>query len=218
MKRKVDLNEITDGKFYQLNDMVRADCQDCQGCSACCRGMGSSIVLDPYDCFRLCTGLDCRFEALLTDRLELNLVDGIVLPNLKMQGTLDCCVFLNESGRCSIHTHRPGFCRIFPLGRYYENRSFSYILQIQECPKKRSKIKVSRWIDTPELTKNQTFINDWHYFLEDLSTQLPEHPPETIRQVQQYILHLFYVTPYLTEQDFYLQFNARMAKAKTLLQ
>ena len=26
---KIDLNEISDGRFYTANDMVRADCQGC---------------------------------------------------------------------------------------------------------------------------------------------------------------------------------------------
>ena len=49
MKRYIDLNEISDGKLYTANDLVKADCHDCKGCSACCQGMGSSIVLDPMD-------------------------------------------------------------------------------------------------------------------------------------------------------------------------
>ena len=53
MRRNVDLNEISDGKLYTSNDMVKADCYDCQGCSACCRGMGKSIILDPIDLFHL---------------------------------------------------------------------------------------------------------------------------------------------------------------------
>lgn len=219
MKRMVNLNEITDGKFYTLNDMVRADCQDCRGCSQCCRGMGHSIILDPYDFFRLCTGLACSFDELLSGPAELNLADGIILPNLRMDPKKNCCVFLNEQGRCSIHTLRPGFCRIFPLGRYYTDRSFCYILQTKECPKKRSKIKVSRWIDTPDLKKNQQFINDWHYFLEDLSSKLAEDcPPDTQKQVQHYLLHLFYRTPYQAETDFYDQFSVRLEKARTLIQ
>ena len=44
MLRELDFNEISDGKFYQSQDMVRADCGGCKGCSSCCRGMGSSIV------------------------------------------------------------------------------------------------------------------------------------------------------------------------------
>ena len=29
MERNIDLNEISDGRFYTANDMVRADCQGC---------------------------------------------------------------------------------------------------------------------------------------------------------------------------------------------
>ena len=57
VKRAVDLNEISDGSLYGANDMVRADCGGCTGCSACCRGMGSSVILDPLDIYRLCAGL-----------------------------------------------------------------------------------------------------------------------------------------------------------------
>ena len=49
MERNIDLNEISDGRFYTANDMVRADCQGCEGCSVCCHGMGKSILLDPLD-------------------------------------------------------------------------------------------------------------------------------------------------------------------------
>ena len=31
MKRNIDMNEISDGKLYELNDMVKADCNDCKG-------------------------------------------------------------------------------------------------------------------------------------------------------------------------------------------
>ncbi len=152
MLRDCDLNEITDGKRYLLNDMVKADCNDCKGCSVCCHDMGASIVLDPLDCYRLSNALNRPFEAMLDSQLELNIVDGLILPNLKMKETPDkACVFLNDSNRCSIHPHRPGICRIFPLGRLYEENSFSYILQVNECPNdKKSKIKVSKWIRSEE--------------------------------------------------------------------
>ena len=42
-----NLEEISDGKRYGLNDMVRAACNDCAGCSSCCEDMGESIILDP---------------------------------------------------------------------------------------------------------------------------------------------------------------------------
>ena len=50
MRREVSLEEISDGRLYELNDMVKADCQDCAGCHDCCEGMGDSVVLDPWMC------------------------------------------------------------------------------------------------------------------------------------------------------------------------
>ena len=84
MLRECNLDEISDGKKYSINDMVKADCDDCKGCSACCHGMGSSIVLDPLDVHRLMSHFQTRFEVLLEDKIELNIVDGVILPNLKM--------------------------------------------------------------------------------------------------------------------------------------
>ena len=86
MKRKVDLNEISDGRLYSSGDMVKVDCHDCEGCSACCQGMGNSIILDPMDLWRLQLGKKENFDTLLANYLELNVVDGMVLPNLKMAG------------------------------------------------------------------------------------------------------------------------------------
>ena len=219
MKRNVDLNEITDGRLYDPNDMVRAGCADCAGCSDCCHTVGDSIKLDPYDIFRLTAGLKQSFSELLErGHIELNLVDGIILPNLRVPEGAGC-TFLDENERCSIHPHRPGFCRMFPLGRYYHDQTFSYIFQINECPMEpKTKIKVEKWLDTPNLQTNQRFINDWHYFLEELSTKLfTKSTIETQKQVQLYLLNLFFVTPYDINLDFYPQFYARLEKIKPLL-
>ena len=47
-----------------------------------------------------------------------------------MNNEKEACYFLNEEGRCSIHSFRPGICRLFPLGRFYEEEGFRYFLQI----------------------------------------------------------------------------------------
>lgn len=216
MERNCSLNEISDGRFYEINDMVKAGCDDCKGCSACCQGMGNSLVLDPLDIHRLLVNLNCRFEELLVDKIELNLVDGAILPNLRMVGEQERCVFLNQEGRCSIHAFRPGFCRIFPLGRYYEDGSFKYILQVNECIKLgKTKVKVSKWIDTPDLKRNQEFVNEWHYFLKDIQAAMMTAEDETLRKkITMYVLQLFYVTPFSKEKDFYDQFAERLKIAK----
>lgn len=216
MIREVSLEEISDGKLYGLNDMVKADCNDCRGCFSCCQGMGSSIVLDPLDVKRLTEHLGERFESLLADRLELNVVDGIILPNMKMAGERETCAFLDGNGRCSIHPFRPGICRLFPLGRLYENRSFQYFLQVHECKKEnRTKVKVRKWIDTPDLKRHEQFVADWHYFLKDLQDILAARQDEDLaKQINLYVLNTFFITPFDSEMDFFEQFEARLNEAK----
>lgn len=217
MKRKIDINEISDGHLYGLNDMVKADSGDCKGCSACCRGMGNSIVLDPYDLYRITTGLKTDFNHLMSGYIELNVVDGLILPNLKMQADSEQCAFLSQEGRCQIHAVRPGICRLFPLGRLYreEGRGFDYFLQIYECKNDhRTKVKVKKWIDTPDLKRYEQFILDWHYFLEELSAKVMGLTDEAEqKKIIMYVLTSFYVQPYHTG-DFYEQFYERLEGAK----
>lgn len=210
MRRNVSLLEISDGKLYHENDMVKADCHGCEGCSDCCKGMGNSIILDPYDAFRLSVGLGRDFAELIEKEVELNVVDGIILPNLKMSGPKESCAFLDEQGRCGIHAFRPGICRLFPLGRYYENGDFSFFLQTGECKATRTKIKVSKWIDTPDFKRNKAFVITWHYLLNDLEAYLEKSGEEALaKQMNLRLLQLFYFTPYDSNADFYEQFEKR---------
>lgn len=219
MKRYTTLEEISDGRLYGLNDMVKADCHGCQGCSSCCRRMGNSIILDPLDVFRITKGLQKQLTELVNDQLELNVVDGVILPNLRMAGEAEACAFLDGDGRCSIHAFRPGICRLFPLGRYYENGSFKYFLQTDECTEKvRSKVKVSKWIDTPDLTRNQEFVNTWHYLLNQMEDLMNGSEDDAFRKnLNMFLLNTFYLTPYDTGRDFYEQFEERLESFRRIV-
>lgn len=219
MRREVALEDISDGKLYELNDMVKADCHDCEGCCDCCTGMGDSVILDPLDVHRLSVNLGKTAEELLAGELELGVADGNILPHLRMSGKDERCVFLNGQGRCSIHPFRPGFCRLFPLGRYYENNSFKYFLQIHECKKQnRSKIKVRKWVDTPDLKRYEQFVRDWHYFLLDVQEVLYNtQDTQLIKNLNLYVVNRFYIKPYDTDKDFYEQFYQRLDEGRELI-
>ena len=219
MKRNIDIHDISDGNLYGPNDMVKADCGDCKGCSDCCQGMGESIVLDPYDIYRLTIGLNASFEELLADKIELNVFDGMILPNLKMNDTNDACAFLNKGGRCSIHSIRPGICRLFPLGRFYENGSFQYFLQIHECKNQnRTKVKVKKWIDIPDLKENTEYILKWHDFVNEVQEMLMQVADEALfKKVNMFLLQHFFIERY-EEEQFYEQFHVRIEKAKHVIE
>ncbi len=219
MRRNVTLDEISDGKLYGPNDMVKADCQDCRGCCDCCRGMGDSVILDPYDVWRLGRGLNKSMDELLVKELELGVADGNILPHLAMTGDEERCVFLNGEGRCSVHEIRPGFCRLFPLGRYYQENGFSYILQIHECSNRnRTKVKVKKWIDTPDLKRYEKFVYDWHEFLLKVQEIFYRAEDETLeKNLNLYVLNQFYRKPYEENRNFYEQFYERLKEAEGIL-
>ena len=168
MKREGDLSSLTDGKLYRSSDMAKLGCNDCEGCSACCRGMGNSVVLDPYDIWRLSKGLQIPFASMIGKQVMLSVVDGLILPSLNMENETGVCPFLNQEGRCSVHVFRPGICRLFPLGRYYHEDGFSYVLMTGECKKEnRTKIKIEKWIGESDLKAYEAFILQWKRILTD---------------------------------------------------
>ncbi|MCR4806553.1 MAG: YkgJ family cysteine cluster protein, partial [Lachnospiraceae bacterium] len=172
MKREVDINEISDGRRYRSSDMVRIGCADCDGCSECCRKVDDTIILDPYDIYELSRGLGAGFNDLLeagpVPAIALSVADGLILPHLNIDKSIGACRFLNSDGRCGIHSFRPGFCRLYPLGRIYENGSFSYFHQIYECPyPSKTKVRIRKWLGINDLPAYEAFVLKWHDILEE---------------------------------------------------
>ena len=260
MLRYEDINEISDGKIYSAEDIVQIDTDGCNGCSHCCESdMGHSIVLTPYDIYQMTAATGMSFDDLLVGYyIEMSMIDGIVLPNLKMdQG----CRFL-ENGRCSIHQHRPGICRLFPLGRIYQDSGFGYFIQVGECPKAdKGDVRISDWLGIDRLDDNTRFINKWHGFvkyemkkiseiremsgyeiqrlrsmdegslveyagimdeaelLEQMTLEeytdyridaINEETESRIKSVMTTVLGYFYLDPYDSKEDFYIQFDRRL--------
>ena len=214
MERNVSMEDISDGRLYGANDMVRADCNGCKGCSECCEKMGDTIILDPYDIANICGNLQCSFEQLLGDKIELGIWQGLIMPHIRISNESGRCGFLNDEGRCSIHSFRPGFCRLFPLGRFYEeDGSFKYFLQIHECtmPNK-SKVKVKNWIGISELSANTEFIEQWHGFTKKIIAAAQNLDDTSMKTLNMYVLKTFYMNTIAIEH-FYEEFSMRLSKA-----
>lgn len=216
-----DLLEISDGKLYGNNDMAKISCHDCKGCSSCCQDMGDSIWLDPYDVFQLTRNLGKSMEELLTKEVELHVEDGLILPNLKMAGEgVPHCSFLNEEGRCSIHQFRPGLCRLFPLGRNYEDEKLTYFVLKDACPApNKSKVKILKWLNVPNTKAYEKFLVEWHGLTKRLRGYYEEHMEEdaVVKAINMQFLQIFYLTPY-EEEDFYQEFEKRMIQMENLLE
>ena len=215
MLRDEPIEAIYDGHFYGPNDMVKADTGDCAGCSLCCHGMEDTLLLEPPDIYRFLKDMDLTFDQLLEGPAELGMADGLILPHLRMRQD-EACTFLNEQGRCGIHAARPAYCRMFPLGRYYMGDDFTYILQPGQCSHPRTKVKVRKWIDLPDLSAYEAFARDWHKLLRQAreTACLDERFRKSICMV---ILKCFYQFSWDTGKDFYQQYEEQAGAARHAL-
>lgn len=233
MWREESVEELSDGRFYTANDLVKIGTDDCRDCSDCCR-MGPIIVLDPLDVFELNRFLGQSFEELLNETIELKVIDGIILPAIKLvkrdskkwNQTDDSvqedaredamvCPYLGGDGRCTIHEFRPGICRLYPLGRSWENDDFRYILQVNECTHcSGTKIKVKKWLGIPNLSAYEDFCRDWHSLLSRVRRLLEGTGPEDRlrNQICVYMLRQFFLCDWNVD-DFYAVFSERRAQA-----
>lgn len=215
MIRNVDMNEISDGNLYSSDSVAKIGTCGCVGCHKCCTGMGDSLVLDPYDIFMLCKGLNTSFTALLNKHIALSVVDSIILPHINMDNENECCSFLGDDKRCQIHDIRPGFCRLFPLGRIYkDNGEFDYFVQINECPfPDKTKTKIKKWLGIENLRSYEKFITDWRNYLHQKRQEIAEASDDAkIKDINMNLLNTFFLAPYNYDNDFYEQFYNKLIK------
>ena len=195
-------------------------CADCEGCSECCRSTADTIILDPQDMYLLSKGTGKVFTDMIEREIEIRLVDGLILPNLmeEHEGEEEHCLFLTNRGRCSIHAFRPGLCRLYPMGRYYTEGGFRYILQKNECTGRvKTDVRLSDWLGIEDLPRYEAYIQDWHDFRKRVEKVVPILTEKSRDSVRRYILQVFFVHPYRTRQDFYPQYEARMEVCKKAL-
>ena len=81
MRREQSIEEISDGRRYRADDLVKIGTNGCLGCCDCCR-MDALIVLDPWDIYQLKKASGCGLEKLLNVTVRLEVIDGLIQPVL----------------------------------------------------------------------------------------------------------------------------------------
>lgn len=210
-----------DGKRYRAEDAAPIGCNDCSGCSSCCHEMGDTVIQDPYDLWlfasnmRLAGGERVTFEILISEDgpWELSVHDGIIVPNIKMVDD-GRCPFLGAKGRCTIHRFRSGLCRLFPLGRgFEEDGSIIYYVLNSElgCEKLKgpgSDVIIREWLGIENLDMYEKYQSRWHSLKKKLAEQLMHADENESRELNAQFLDAFYVRGY--GSDFYLEITERM--------
>lgn len=196
-------------RYFHSGDLARIACSACEGCGECCRGMGDTIVLDPYDAYQLAFGLQRPFAALIHNGVDLHVENGITLPHMAMTGSPEACSFLGPDGRCLIHAFRPGICRLYPLARDYSEDDLRYFILPEACSgHSLSKVRIRNYLEIPDLNEYEAFKSAWHHFLKKAeAAALREKDEEILRKLSLFILKIFYLQPY--EGDSFYELAAR---------
>lgn len=205
-------------KYMTSREMAKIASPACAGCGKCCRDMGDSIHLDPYDIHLLTGHLSRSFEDLLDQEIGLCNAEGLALPHLLMDRDTGACPFLRDDGLCRIHPVRPGFCRLFPLGRNYTEKDFSYFVVEGGCPEgAKTKIRISRWLEIPDLPAYEAFVFDWHELTRGIRDRLSQRSdPALADQVRWYVLQTFYARPFESPEGFYSEYAQRAREAREI--
>lgn len=230
-----------DGKEYKYSDKAPIGCNDCKDCDSCCHMMGDTIIQDPYDLWlfssnmKVVGGAKVTFEVLISEDgpWELSVQEGLILPNIKMVED-GRCPFLNETGRCSIHNIRSGFCRLFPLGRgYKEDGSVVYYVLNENlgCEKLKGAgydIRISKWLGYPSMAIYENFSYKWHAIKNEMQEKMNYvnqsglddiNIQNKISSIQASFLDCFYSRMYVAsdESSFLNEFEARCNKWKEII-
>jgi Fe-S-cluster containining protein len=112
----------SDAVPLEPSDPVQLAC-GIAGCSANCCSNGPHIILNPYEVALICRAAGMSYEDLL-DIVETDRVNGFPLVMLPRD---PACPFWTETG-CRIYEARPLACRLFPLGRVFEQGDSSFVL------------------------------------------------------------------------------------------
>ncbi len=104
------------------NDPVGLTCGT-EGCHSNCCKNGPHIVLNPYEIARICAASGMSYEDLL-DVVETDRANGFPLVMLPRDPH---CHFWTGQG-CRIYSARPLACRLFPLGRVFEEGASHIVL------------------------------------------------------------------------------------------
>jgi Fe-S-cluster containining protein len=118
----------TEARVLTESDLLQLTC-GAAGCSSTCCKATAPIVLNPYEIARICKATHLSYEDLL-DILDTDRAKGFPLVMLPRD---PACHFWTATG-CRIYEARPLACRLFPLGRVFENdRSYIVLPEVNRC-------------------------------------------------------------------------------------
>lgn len=158
-----------DARILQPGDAFSVSC-DANGCSANCCTKSAPIILNPYELALICRESGMSYEDLL-DIVDTDRAKAFPLVMLPRD---PACHFWTGKG-CSIYQGRPLACRLYPLGRVFEQGA-SYIVhpELNICSGLSSTPAraVDDYLKSQDVDQQIEMADKWIAFVSDIE-QLP---------------------------------------------
>jgi Fe-S-cluster containining protein len=143
---------------------------ECRKCSDCCRNVADSIMIESLDLFRLaqCFGIETT-EATEKFTQAQKVAWGVPILLMKTNQPNDSCIFL-KSGLCSVRTHRPRACRLYPLSMGTDDDLVSRVI-LKSLDRKfhftGAKHYAGEWIDENMNAESADYIKTEYAYLHE---------------------------------------------------
>lgn len=168
----------SDAKVLSEPDLLQLSC-GIFGCTSNCCTKSAPIILNPYEIALICRESKLSYEDLL-DIVETDRAKGFPLVMLPRD---PACHFWTGRG-CRIYQARPLACRLFPLGRVYDNGQSHIVLpQLNVCSGLASSPAktVADYLREQDTSASIRMADRWIEFVNEIELQpLPDTPVTSI--------------------------------------
>lgn len=165
-------------KVLSETDLLQLSC-GIHGCTSNCCTKSAPIILNPYEIAVICRDSKLSYEDLL-DIVETDRAKGFPLVMLPRD---PACYFWTGRG-CRIYQARPLACRLFPLGRVFDNGQSHIVLpQLNVCSGLASSPgkTVADYLREQETSPSIQMADRWIEFVNEIELQpLPDKPVTSI--------------------------------------
>ena len=176
-----------DAAVLEETDPLQLSCGTGGCASNCCRS-GAPIVLNPYEISLICRESGMSYEDLL-DIVDTDRAEGFPLVMLPRD---PACHFWTKQG-CSIYLARPLACRLFPIGRVYDDAQSRFVLpgrNLCEGLAPEPARTVGDYLKKQDTAQHISMADRWIEFVNEIERlQLPDKPVTSVA------FHLFVYSP-----------------------
>ncbi|MBR6719663.1 MAG: hypothetical protein IKL74_01995 [Clostridia bacterium] len=192
-----------------IDDRFETSCKNCNGY---CKKSNVTIILNPYDIYRVSKELNVKVPDFLNNYCTISPGYQTKLPVVQLNRTVKGKCILLRNGICKAEKGKPLACSLYPLDIFMDNNIESTKFFVNRVNGHGTPVTytVRQWLDMNKIDLTDRFYSLWGELVDNASPlrrEMLEYEgfERTIQLENQIIIHLLYGA-YDTDKDFFTQF------------